>query len=108
MRFAKLSFAGLVAALMGTLPAQAETPRAVMYQGALFDGDLAAEGDFDVTFKLYSRKNGGRELAHYDASAVPVSQGLFTVDVSDLFENIDAAEIWIEVAVKNTSDNDYD
>jgi len=110
MRIARLLPAlSLLLALGARAPlARAEVPSALIYQGALFDGDVAAEGEFNVRFKLFSAKSGGSELSSFDAGQVNIERGGFSVDVRELFASVAASELFLEVSVKSTLDDKYD
>jgi len=100
----------LAALLLGTglHPAHAEVPKTLLYQGALYDGAFAAEGDFDMQFRIFPTQQGGAALATHELKAVSVFQGGFSVDVEALFRDVGAGELWLEVSVKAEDDDAYD
>lgn len=101
---------GLVALVCSAAlsPARAQVPKALLYQGALYDGAYAAEGEFDMRFRLFAAEHEGEALATQEASAVSVFQGGFSVDVAALFQDVNAGALWLEVSVKGKDDDAYD
>jgi hypothetical protein len=83
-------------------------PTTLLYQGALYDGSFAAEGDFDMQFRIFPTQQGGAALAMHERKAVSVFQGGFSVDVEALFRELSARELWLEVSVKGADDDAYD
>jgi len=67
-------------------PAQAAVPNTISYQGLLTDGAGApvADGTYDLTFKLYFFATGGGVQWSETQSAVPVSGGLFSVQLGSV------------------------
>ena len=61
---------------------QAALGTAFTYQGRLADGGAAANGQYDLLFRLYAGLTGGTALGEVMLNDVPVSEGLFTVSLS--------------------------
>jgi hypothetical protein len=57
----------------------AAVPQTLSYQGVLrdADGDLVADGNYSLTFKLYTAPDGGTALWTETQPAVPVVNGIF-------------------------------
>jgi len=76
----------LLVVLVGCLFAQ--TPRLLNYQGKLTNTDgVGLNGDYDITFMLYSVSTGGAPLfseAHTGVNAVTVTKGLFDVQLGSI------------------------
>ena len=75
-----LCILGFVAGL-APLPAQAQIPQTVSYQGVLTDasGNLVSDGAYDLTFKLYTVAIGGSPIWTETQASVPVMKGAFSV-----------------------------
>lgn len=56
-----------------------QIPQTVSYQGILqnADGTLVADGNYDISFKLYDASSGGTQLWSETHSQVAVNQGLY-------------------------------
>ncbi len=70
-------------------PVRAQVPQTLSYQGVLTDvgGAIAPDGNYDVTFRLYSAASGGSLLwveSHTGANAVQVVRGGFSVTLGSL------------------------
>ncbi|HEY6866936.1 MAG TPA: hypothetical protein VI792_06750 [Candidatus Eisenbacteria bacterium] len=78
MRHALLA-AVLLAAI--TSPAVAAVPTTMSYQGVLMDGagNLVSDGNYDLTFRLYTVSSGGAAIWTETQSGVAVSKGGFSV-----------------------------
>jgi hypothetical protein len=74
-----LVFCALLLAVI-TQAAFAEVPRTVSYQGVLMDTDgyPVADGDYEVTFRVYDQENGGVAL-WTEVDSVTVARGIFDV-----------------------------
>lgn len=70
-----------LAALLLASSAAAEVPQILNYQGVLTDavGTPVPDGNYDVTFSLYSGPSGGAALWSETRTAVPVVHGGFSV-----------------------------
>jgi len=84
------------------ISAQAALGSAFTYQGRLLDGDLPANGNYDLEFKLYDAATAGAQKgATITKEDVAVTNGLFTADLnfggSDLFNG---QALWLEVGVR--------
>jgi hypothetical protein len=73
---------------------------AFMYQGHLIETGNPANGLYDIRAGLYAASSGGALIsALYTNSAVPVSNGLFTItmDFGDLFNG---TPYWLQIGVR--------
>jgi len=76
------SSALILAAFLGVAPAaRAQAPSTLSYQGVLTDGagNLVADGDYAITFRIYDVAAGGVALFTQALPAVPVERGGFSV-----------------------------
>lgn len=80
---------------------QAALGTAITYQGRLSDGSTPASGNYDFQFILYNAVTGGAQVGSTLLKGdVPVSGGLFTVQL-DFGAGIFGAEArWLEVGVR--------
>ncbi len=73
------------------------------YQGSLQASGAAADGAYDMTFRLFPVAAGGTQLASQTIMGVPVQSGLFTVELdfgAADFTNIDR---WLEIEVEGVT-----
>lgn len=90
----------LAAGLACSMSAFAQSSTVVTYQGELKVGGAAAEGAFDLRFRLMDAATGGTQVgATLCADNVPVAAGVFTVslDFGDQYSGGDARFLEIEV-----------
>ena len=73
------------------------------YQGKLNDGSIAATGDYNFEFRLFSVNTGGTVISTIQRLGVPVSSGVFTVKL-DFGANFDGQPRWLEIAIKPAGD----
>ncbi|NOY07019.1 MAG: hypothetical protein GXO82_10410 [Chlorobi bacterium] len=83
---------------------RAQVPRTISYQGVLTDGSgsMVADGNYNVTFRLYSRSTGGSPL-WTEKQLVPVRDGIFNVtlgDVTPLMLSF-SSPYWLGISVEN-------
>jgi hypothetical protein len=84
----------------------------INYQGKLADnnGSTVADGDYDITFRLYDASTGGTQLwdevrssSGGDGPAVSVSNGLFSVRLGR-YDNLDSVDfnqgLWLSIEVE--------
>jgi len=69
------------------------------YQGNLTDGGAPANGNYDLTFRLWDDPVAGAMLAQDSLLGVPVANGLFSVTVSFGSTVFNSEAAWIEVVV---------
>jgi hypothetical protein len=102
----KLTFRTLAfpALLLATLHSQLSTAfaqgTAFTYQGRLNDGANPATGSYDLRFGLFGSPSGPLEAAAVTNSAVPVSNGLFTVTVDFGSNAFPASTRWLEIGAR--------
>jgi len=98
----------LVLALSGMATAGAAAPdgpdapvgTTFTYQGRLTDGGIAANGTYDLRFRLFDAATGGAQVgATLLSPDVPVSGGYFTV-VLNFADYFDGEARWLEVEVR--------
>ena len=97
---------GLIAVLMLACSsvALAAVPSQFSVQGVLRDGSGTLQSmPIDVSVSLFDAQTAGTKLAGpFATSSVPVSNGLFTVPVSDATLTTalgSASEVWLEVTI---------
>jgi len=74
---------------------------AFTYQGRLTTGTNPASGNYDMTFSLYSASSGGTLLGGpVIDTAVPVSNGLFTVQVDFGVGVFTGSSNWLSISVR--------
>ena len=71
---------------------------AFTYQGNLTSGGQPANGNFDLTFKLFDAATNGNQLGSITMSAFPVVNGKFTTDL-DFPGQFTGEQRWVEVTV---------
>jgi hypothetical protein len=76
---------------------------AFTYQGRIYDNGAPATGLYDIQFKLYSAGAGGFLYDTLTKTAVPVTNGLFSVVLDYGAGRFDGAERWLELAVQSNS-----
>ncbi len=94
----------LSALLLATLLSQPSTSfaqgTAITYQGRLNDGANPANGEYDLTFALFSVVSGAGQVGNtITNSATGVSNGLFTVNL-DFGNQFPGANRWLEIGVR--------
>lgn len=100
-----------------TLPAVAEVPDVIAYQGKLLDGagQPVADGAYDLTFRFYDAATGGTLLLTNQHAGASVVDGIYSVmlgggaiypgtepDLPAVFRN--HAAVWISVQVGSDSE----
>lgn len=70
-----------LAIALGTITAWAQVPQLISYQGVLGDnaGHLVTNGNYDITFRIFSSATGGSVLHDETHVGVPVTNGGFSV-----------------------------
>jgi trimeric autotransporter adhesin len=99
----KTKYLGALALLLSTLNPQLSTlfaqGTAFSYQGQLTDSGNPANGSFDLRFGLFPVAGGGLQIAITTNSAVPITNGLFTVLV-DFGSNAFNSANWLEIGAR--------
>lgn len=100
---------GLVAAFAAGVHA-APLGTAFTYQGRLNDGGAPANGNYDMIFNLYDDATNGTVLGTFSIfGAVPVTNGLFTVELNSYGEfgtnAFNGEARWLQIGVR-TNNND--
>jgi hypothetical protein len=75
---------GLVLVAVAVVPASAQIPKQLSYQGVLTDtlGNARPDGQYTMTFRLYSAEDGGSAL-WTEAKDLPVKDAIFTTYLGD-------------------------
>ncbi len=80
-------------------------PRAINYQGKLVsDRGEAINGNFTMTFRLYTSETAPRENYIWQKiiNNVPVTRGLFSVELTDFPDSVDfSSQYWLEIQVED-------
>ncbi len=83
-----------------TAQAQAMLGTAFTYQGQLKQGDVPLTGLVDLQFAIWTHETGGSAIATIAHNAVPIDNGLFTVDLDFGDDLLWGDKIrWLEVQV---------
>ena len=92
----------LALAFLGcSLPTAFAQGSAFTYQGRLTTGTNPVSGNYDLTFSLYNASSGGSLLAGpVTDTAVPVSNGLFTVQVDFGAGTFTGSSNWLSIGVR--------
>jgi hypothetical protein len=104
-------FVALALLALSTLNSQLSSARAqgtaFTYQGHLVSGANAANGNFDLTFELFTAASGGSQtgatLTNLD---VGVTNGLFTV-TTDFGAVYNGAAYWLQIAVRTNGGSTF-
>lgn len=102
--FSSISFA---IALLISAFAQAGVSAPFSYQGALTDGGLPANGNYDFRFQVFNAQNGGGGSLMEFVDDVTVSDGVFSVEL-DFNNTFDiASDLFMEVSVRPAGSGSY-
>ncbi|MHC4620474.1 MAG: hypothetical protein ACYTEQ_22230, partial [Planctomycetota bacterium] len=96
---------GLVLCRAG-VSAAAPMGTAFTYQGRLIDAGSAAEGLYDLRFKLYDDPNVNQAVADVNVPDVDVIDGYFTVGLDFGSEVFDGNALWLEIGARPGELND--
>jgi hypothetical protein len=73
------------------------------YQGRLTDGGTAGNGNYDLQFGLWDSLSGGTQIGSTQTiSAVPVSNGVFTVSLDFGASSFNGANRFLEISARPT------
>ncbi len=71
------------------------------YQGRLVDGLVLANGDYELTFRLFDSETAGNQIGpELVRTPVGVTNGLFTLELDFGAEAFDGAARWLELAAR--------
>ncbi len=92
----------ILIAMLAVLPAQAQIPQTMSYQGVLTDGGgtPVLDGSYSLTFKIYTASSGGSDI-WTETQTVQVTGGIFSAILGSL-NPLDVsfdAPYWLGVAV---------
>lgn len=93
--------------------AQPQAPQAAVgsgftYQGSLKDGGSPANGQYDLTFKLYNAASGSTQVGStVTVNSQTVTEGLFTVLLDFGATAFNSEARWLEIAVRPTGSDTY-
>lgn len=97
LKLTSLYFAVLaLASLVTQLHAQST---AFTYQGRLEQNGRPATGLYQMIFRLYDRELEGTPLTAFPADSVPVTNGLFSVEIDLDRLNVFPSDAWLEIFV---------
>lgn len=78
------------------------------YQGKMTDAGVAANGSFQMQFKLYDSLSGGAQIGSTIADLpVTVTDGIFSVKLDFGANALSGADRWLEIAVRHNSGESY-
>jgi len=104
---ALLLLSGSGAVAQGPGPQQGPLGTAFTYQGLLKRGNAPVSGDCSMAFRLYDASSGGNQVGSAITPTVPITNGLFTVQL-DFGTSAFAGEArWLSIQVKCSSDSAY-
>ncbi len=98
----------LAIALTCAVSATAQQAKVFTYQGSLTDGTAAANGTYQMEFRLFNSETNGKPLQVINNDAVKVANGVFKVDLNlaaNIFDG--AAARYLEIAVRKSSEAEY-
>jgi hypothetical protein len=78
---------------------------AFTYQGQLLNNGTSVNGTNVMTFTLYSAATGGTAIATPITNSMPVSNGLFTVNLNFGAAAFNGNACWLDIAVSNDTTN---
>lgn len=97
--------AALICLVIGT-SAVAQTT-SFTYQGRISDGGTAANGVYDMQFKLYDAQSAGNQIGSTIANnAVTLSNGVFTVQLDFGSASFSGADRFLELGVRSAGSGD--
>jgi len=80
---------------------------AFTYQGKLETGDVPVNDDCEMAFRLYDHPNVGSQVGSAITRTVPISDGLFTVDLDFGGGAFTGDARWLGIRVKCGGDSDF-
>jgi hypothetical protein len=97
-----MSIRHLLFGLLALLMASVAYAQPFTYQGFLKDGGNPANGNYNMTFRLFSVATGGTAIATVGPVSVSVSNGLFTRELN--FGSVwDGSDRYLEIQVGATT-----
>jgi hypothetical protein len=92
---------------LGWIDAHAQTT-AFTYQGRLTENGAAANGSYQMQFKLFDGLSGGTQVgATIDNVPISVNQGIFTTLLDFGAGPLTGANRWLEIAVRHNAGESY-
>ena len=93
----------------GSTSAQGESfPASFSYQGQLKDGGVPVDGNYDFEFKLYDSASGGSQVGSTrQKTNVPVTDGIFTVELDFGPAAFEGESRWLEIQVRPAGTGSY-
>lgn len=77
------------------------------YQGRLVDGVVLANGNYELTFRLFDSETAGNQVGPVRVlTPVGVTNGLFTVELDFGVEAFDGTARWLELAARAVEDTE--
>jgi len=90
------------------LTAAAAINTAITYQGVLKDGAQAANGSYDLRFRLFDDPAAGTQLGETIAAGVAVQDGQFAVPLDFGAGAFSSQAVWLEIAVSPAGAGTYE
>lgn len=90
------------------LAAAAAINTAITYQGVLKDGAQAANGSYDLRFRLFDDPAAGTQLGETIAAGVAVQDGQFAVPLDFGAGAFSSQAVWLEIAVSPAGAGTYE
>jgi hypothetical protein len=91
-----------------SLHAQADSlSTAFTYQGQLKDTNGPVTDDCQMAFRLYDHVNAGNQIGEALSTTVPITDGLFTVNLDFGSTAFSGDALWLDIKVKCTDDSVY-
>jgi len=84
----------------GGVLAQGSLGTGFTYQGQLESGGQSVSESCDMAFRLYDQESGGSQVSSAISTTMPVSDGLFTVDLDFGGSAFDGDARWLEITVR--------
>ncbi len=104
----KIGSLGLAMLVLAGLTTQLNAQStAFTYQGRLDQNGQPATGIYKMTFRLFQSNSGGAPLTNFPVSSVPVTNGLFTVDVDFEGARFLTGEAWMDILVATNGSSNY-
>jgi hypothetical protein len=104
----KACILGMLLCIAAAQAGWAQVPERMNYQGILTDinGVVAPDGLYDLTFRIYSAKEGGQELWTEGHTGVQVSKGIFSIILGSInpladFQTPFDKPYWLGIEVNN-------
>ena len=98
-RFSQKQLMMLLIVVMAAMPAFGQTA-VFTYQGKLSESGNPANGNYDLQFKLYDALTGGTQIGGRTRTGVPVTDGIFTVQLDFAAGAFTGLDRFLEIGVR--------